>query len=179
MANNQTEFNRAKNESEPLFSEALKCYAAILNNDRAFWETRNNVMPFSHISNISGSFGDYMDKIQHADILATGTYGSDDFPLYFDVKDVSDENMRTGNYVIGNECKNFLNSQSRNRPDRWFAFRENDGNTRLNRFIVVSAFDVIDYCESNDKKCPGCHLYRLIDIKNTCKTYQMEPDIPA
>jgi len=64
----------------------------------------------------------------------------------FDVKDVEERNMHTGNYSLGCGTVEYYRS-SKSAERAFFAFRLNDGvSKRYNSFLVVPVSDILEKC---------------------------------
>lgn len=84
--------------------------------------------------------------------------------------------MPKGNYSLSKKTVDVLGRL--NSRYRFFAFRLNDRvSKRLDKFLIACARDVLSECELDDKG--GFYLVNIDEVKETCRTWMLEADIPS
>lgn len=158
-------FMLAKDESEPLFLQAL--YSS------------NPDFPYRLRSAVKANKG--IDCVMHADILADMyESGCGKFKTFrFDVKDVEERNMGTGNYSLGSGAVDYY-SKCADADRAFFAFRLNDGvSKKYGRFLVAPVQDILEKCRLI-RQDPGNYLCHIAEIReNGCRSWVLESDIPG
>lgn len=169
MSQNQKALTRAKTAGEPLF---YSCFTSNIYGDTCKYALpRLGEVEFKNFarSGCESCAKCPFDCKHHTDMLADGHYMLDGHKVHskflFDVKDVEDENLSTGNYTIpADEAEDFCESID----NHYLAFWLNDGKVRLNEFIVVNANELCNMMHEHDAnakcKCDKfCHgAYYLV-----------------
>lgn len=141
--NNFDGFYRAKHVSEVLFSNCLR------EDNEHFIYSMNKEVKFMNIVHIACEYnaddGDccaskVLDCQYHVDIQAHGSWIDSSCKeklttFHFDVEDVDDKNISTGNYTVPKTKIEFFEKIT---DSYYLAFRCNDGKKRLDKYIVVN-----------------------------------------
>ena len=134
---------RAKHESEAIFKKCLNIdnihYVHLLNKDVEFID----IVHIACIYNVDDGDDCASKKLDcryHIDVQAKGKWydsnNNEQITLFhFDVEDVEDENITTGNYSLPMNKVEFFEKVT---DAYYLAFRCNNGKERLNRYIVVN-----------------------------------------
>lgn len=147
--NDSHEYEKAKNESEPLCFAALDCP-----NSRFKKPIKANAE---------------QDRHMHTDVFAIDCI--DNVIAAIDVKHVKVENIKTKKYSLSVELKKYVEEDSL--KTHWLAFRLADDKKLLNEFLCVRTLDVLNHCsleEHISKKTGKPYLLVNIDnVKQNCK----------
>ena len=173
MANNQEMFDKAKHESEIIFKNAL------LSTYRNVIVPGYGYVRFQDIIHVDEDMKVF-DCEYHVDVIARAVYENRSHEMWlFDVKDVEDKWIYTGNYSIPHDQVYFyMNSLN----EHWIAFRLNDGiSKKFNKFCIVKAYDICKKCTNDNLRVKdyyydSYHLVSLDDIKSCEKTFEVEAD---
>lgn len=123
------------------------------------------------IASILNNLND-IDYYHHTDSIVDGNLIDNTMTkFFFDVKDVEDKNVGTGNYSISTHCQDYF---AKSNDNYWFAFKlnrtKNGGEScRLNAFVCVKACEVVVNC-SLIPKIDGDYLFSLKDIVENCSS---------
>ena len=119
-----------------------------------------------------------LDCIYHVDALAHAIWTNSDgmkmlMELKFDIKDVDDKNISTGNYAIDKLEIEFLSASI---DIYWLAFRLNDRQSRkLNDYIVVNSQELCSRINSFEDRWKY-FLVPLAEIKKCVDKFEVEGD---
>jgi len=149
---NEEQYNKAKDESEPIFYEGVVADALKQYKSPRFSEPHRAT--------------EQEDKCMHVDVFVYDSI--DEVDAHVDVKHVEPKNANSGNYTVNKDVIEY----GKKRKNHWLAFRLTNGKALLNEFLCVKTQYVYRHCLSKERKNKDGTSYYLVNIeevKAKCK----------
>lgn len=133
-------YEKAKRDSEISFRNCLVA------DDTHYVNTLRSNVKFIDVTHVACDYRDCVastiDRTWHADVIAHGIDLSTGRmrTFWFDVKDIEDANISSGNYSLGKDCVDYCLTVD---DENWLVFRLADGKSKhLDKYIAVQALEL-------------------------------------